>query len=105
MASEEIVEGRALEKETDARGQTSSHKGTRSELLRSHTPASNSPSAVPRLEVTLHKLQRPQPHCYRLTITDTPASRPATSNRSSSAKRMDLFLKLLTSPFVALQIS
>lgn len=69
MASEEIVEGKALEKETEVRGQTSPHKGTRSELLRSHTPASNSPSAVPRLEVTLHKLQRPQPHYYRLTIT------------------------------------
>ncbi|CAI5640232.1 unnamed protein product [Oreochromis niloticus] len=50
MASEEIVEGKALEKETEARGRTSPHKGTRSELLRSHTPASNSPSAVPRLE-------------------------------------------------------
>lgn len=69
MASEEIVEGKALEKETEVRGQTSPHKGTLSELLRSHTPASNSPSAVPRLEVTLHKLQTPQPHYYRLTIS------------------------------------
>lgn len=101
MASEEIVEGKALEKETEVRGQTSPHKGTLSELLRSHTPASNSPSAVPRLEVTLHKLQTPQPHYYRLTT----ASRPTTSNRSSSAKRMDLFLKLLTPQFVAVQIS